>query len=248
MIISLEEYRHFAAWRAERNARRAWVLERDPLARMSAAEWQAQYVALDRLAADFADVSEEELAAELAEATRAVRAGQAGSSIEGTVSSDAAPSGIIAVLDINALVRVMLAKSPLVRALRDSLESGAFILLTSDEILAELDRVLRYPRIFARHALTEDAIQEFEQSIRKIAVSVPGLYAVSKIEADPSDDKFLVCALEGAADYIVSDDPHLRDLKDLPGDRDHRAGTVLRKAGPALSLNFWGLRTCSSST
>jgi hypothetical protein len=43
---------------------------------------------------------------------------------------------------------------------------------------------------------------------------VPGLYAVSKIEADPSDDKFLACALEGAADYIISEDPHLRDLKD----------------------------------
>jgi predicted nucleic acid-binding protein len=102
------------------------------------------------------------------------------------VSSDAASSGIIAVLDTNALVRVMLAKSPLVRALRDSLERGAFILVTSAEILAELDRVLCYPRIFARHALTEAAIQEFEQSIRQIAACVPGLYAVSKIEADSS--------------------------------------------------------------
>jgi len=51
------------------------------------------------------------------------------------VSSDAAPGGIIAVLDTNALVRVMLAKSPLVRALRDSLERGAFILVTSEELL-----------------------------------------------------------------------------------------------------------------
>ena len=133
------------------------------------------------------------------------------------MSSDAASRGIIAVLDTNALVRVMLAKSPLARALRDSLERGAFILVTSEEILAELGRVLRYPRIFARHALTDASIQEFEQSIRHIAVSVPGLYAVSKIEADPSDDKFLACALEGAADYIISEDPHLRDLKDYQG-------------------------------
>ena len=46
---------------------------------------------------------------------------------------------------------------------------------------------------------------------------MPGLYAVSKIEADPSDDKFLACALEGAADCIISEDPHLRDLKDYQG-------------------------------
>ena len=31
VIISLEEYRRFAAWRKERAERRAWVLERDPL-------------------------------------------------------------------------------------------------------------------------------------------------------------------------------------------------------------------------
>jgi hypothetical protein len=79
VIISLEEYRRFAAWRAERSARRAWVLEHDPRQRMAAGEWQTQYAALDRLAAHFADVSDEELAAELAEATRAVRAKQADS-------------------------------------------------------------------------------------------------------------------------------------------------------------------------
>ena len=78
VIISLEEYRHFAAWRAEWNAHRAWVLEHDPRQRMSAAEWQTQYVALDRFATHFVDVSEEELDAELALATSAVRAGQVG--------------------------------------------------------------------------------------------------------------------------------------------------------------------------
>jgi PHD/YefM family antitoxin component YafN of YafNO toxin-antitoxin module len=77
VIISLEEYRHFAAWRAERNARRAWVLEHDPRQRIAAEEWQAQYAAFDRFAVHFADVSDEELAAELAEATHTVRAGQA---------------------------------------------------------------------------------------------------------------------------------------------------------------------------
>ena len=49
--------------------------------RMSAAEWQAQYAAFDRFAVHFADVSDEELTAELAEATHAVRAEQAGSSL-----------------------------------------------------------------------------------------------------------------------------------------------------------------------
>jgi len=123
----------------------------------------------------------------------------------------------IAVLDTNVLIRVALAKSPLARALRDSFENGDFVLLTSDEILNELGRVLRYSRIATRHALSVIAIAEFEQAVQNTAVIVPGLYVVRKIEADPSDDMFLACALEGDADYIVSEDPHVRDLKTYQG-------------------------------
>lgn len=127
------------------------------------------------------------------------------------------PPRLIAVLDTNALVRVALAKSPLARALRLAFERGDFILLISEEILIELGRVLRYARIASRHALTETVITEFERAIRNTAVVVPGLYLVNKIEADPSDDKFLACALEGDANCIVSEDPHLRDLKVYQG-------------------------------
>jgi predicted nucleic acid-binding protein len=79
----------------------------------------------------------------------------------------------IVVLDINALVRVALAKSPLTRALRVALEQGNFILLTSDDILIELGRVLRYSRIAARHALSESGIQAFKGAVRGLAVISP---------------------------------------------------------------------------
>ncbi len=133
------------------------------------------------------------------------------------VNREAIARKLIVVLDTNVLVRVLLAKSPLTRTLRDSLQRSVFILLISDEILLELGRVLRYPRIALRHHLTEANIRDFENTVRSLAVIVPGLYAVSKVEADPSDDKFLACALEGDADYIVSEDPHLRDLKEYQG-------------------------------
>ncbi len=123
----------------------------------------------------------------------------------------------IVVLDTNALVRMALAKSPLARALRAALEQGDFVLLTSNDILIEMGRVLRYPRIATRHALSEADIQAFEGAIKSLAVIVPGLYVVNRIDADPDDDKFLACALEGDADCIVSEDPHLRDLKSYLG-------------------------------
>lgn len=42
-------------------------------------------------------------------------------------------------------------------------------------------------------------------------------YAVSKVRKDPEDNKFIACALEGEADYIVSGDDHLLGLKHYRG-------------------------------
>jgi len=46
-----------------------------------------------------------------------------------------------------------------------------------------------------------------------------GRYRLQKITDIPSDDMFLSCAMESVADYIVSRDPHLRNLKQYHGIR-----------------------------
>jgi PHD/YefM family antitoxin component YafN of YafNO toxin-antitoxin module len=77
VIISLEEYRRFAAWREERAARRAWVQTRDLRNRAANEQWHAQFVAMDRFATHFEDISDAELADELTQAIAAVRADRA---------------------------------------------------------------------------------------------------------------------------------------------------------------------------
>lgn len=37
------------------------------------------------------------------------------------------------------------------------------------------------------------------------------------IESDPSDTIYLVCGMEGKADFVVSGDHHLKDLKTYRG-------------------------------
>lgn len=41
--------------------------------------------------------------------------------------------------------------------------------------------------------------------------------SVERIEDDPTDNKFLACALEAQADFIVSRDPHIRNIKHFHG-------------------------------
>ena len=56
--------------------------------------------------------------------------------------------------------------------------------------------------------------------LEKDALIVPGRTDVrNAIPDDPSDEMFLACAMDAAADYIVSGDRHLLDIseyKDIP--------------------------------
>ena len=44
-------------------------------------------------------------------------------------------------------------------------------------------------------------------------VIIKGPYSIDGITEDPKDDMFIACALEERADYIISRDPHLRNIK-----------------------------------
>jgi len=122
--------------------------------------------------------------------------------------------GLKAVLDTNVLISVAFAQRGLARELRELIAEGAVQVVTSAALLAEL---LRYPRIQQRFHPTEDAIAEFVGLLLERAEVTPGQYHVQKIAKDPSDAMFLACALEGHADYIVSRDPHLLNLKHFQG-------------------------------
>ena len=122
-----------------------------------------------------------------------------------------------AVVDTSVMVSVAFAKEGLTKELRDMIAEGAFQLVTSREILAELYRVLHYPRILKQFKPSTEELEEFIGMILERAVITKGHYSLRKIKEDPSDDMFLACALEGKADFIVSRDPHLRNLKRFQG-------------------------------
>jgi len=121
------------------------------------------------------------------------------------------------VIDTSVMVSVAFAKEGLAKALRDMIADKVFTLVTSREIMAEVYRVLHYPRILKHFAPPEEDIGEFIGMIIEHAEFTEGLYRLDKIEDDPADDMFLACALEAKADYILSRDPHLRNLKQFQG-------------------------------
>ena len=100
-----------------------------------------------------------------------------------------------------------------------------FELITSVEIIKEISRVLNYPRIKEHFKPTEENIR----LIFRKAIILKDIYHTDKIADDPTDNKFLACALEKKADYIVSRDPHLRNLKHYHGIQNVDATTFIEK-------------------
>ena len=75
-------------------------------------------------------------------------------------------------------------------------------------------------------------IEDNIASVRAIAaVVVPGRYQVDLFSTDPKDNPVLACAIEGLADYVVTDDR--RDLLPLKVVRlaGHAAIQIVSAAG-----------------
>jgi putative PIN family toxin of toxin-antitoxin system len=122
-----------------------------------------------------------------------------------------------AVLDTSVMVSVAFAKEGLAKELRDMIADEAFTLVISKEMMAELYRVLHYPRIRKQFHPSEEDIDEFIGLILEKAILTSGSYSLHRIKDDPTDDMFLACAMEAEADFLVSRDAHLRNLKQFRG-------------------------------
>ena len=104
-----------------------------------------------------------------------------------------------------------------------------FILVTSIDIIKEVNRVMHYPRIQQRFNPDEENIKRFFKLVFRKALITKDRYKTDRIIDDPTDNKFLACALEGRADYILSRDPHLRNLKHYQGIQIIDATTFVKK-------------------
>jgi putative PIN family toxin of toxin-antitoxin system len=90
-------------------------------------------------------------------------------------------------------------------------EDGQVSILISEDIVAEINEVLAYPKlekIYRPQLRREDLI---EQTL-KIAKFVKAPNKIQIIQAHPADNKFLDCALASNADFIVSGDRHLLEV------------------------------------
>jgi putative PIN family toxin of toxin-antitoxin system len=122
------------------------------------------------------------------------------------------------VLDTNVVVSGLLwysTPAQLIEAARaDEVE-----LFTSRVLLAELTRILRRAKFDKAITASGMSLDVLVLGYADITTLVTPEAIPATILNDPDDDHVLACALAAKADYIVSGDRHLLDLKEHQGIR-----------------------------
>ena len=114
---------------------------------------------------------------------------------------------LTAVADTNIYVSAFNFKGTPAQVLERA-RDGRFELAISEKILTEVSRILRDK--FLWHATK---LAQVRPTILAFAQLVEPLEQIDAVVADPDDNAILECAVRAGAEYIISGDSHLRDLK-----------------------------------
>ena len=111
----------------------------------------------------------------------------------------------------------------------DLARTGIIELTISDDILAEVTRVLRDKFGWSRVALSMA-----QARIADFTVRVSPAQKLDAVREDPADNRILECAVEGKSEYLVTRDHHLLKLKTFGGTQMIKVAdflNVVRAAG-----------------
>jgi len=113
------------------------------------------------------------------------------------------------VFDTNIIVSSALGGA--LELILDKWAEDAFTVLVTSDILAEYFEVLNRPKFRLKQATLDRIIRYSYQFVEFVIPEE----RIQFVEADSKDDKFLEAAIAGGADYIVSGDTHLLELKEF---------------------------------
>lgn len=121
------------------------------------------------------------------------------------------------VLDTNVLVSAFLNKHGIPNLIVSAWEGGTYRLVTSEEQLSELDRVLHYDKLSKR--ISPEEASELIARMRisgHLAENLP----VVNYSKDPDDNLLIATAIKGKADMLVTGDQnhplHLGVVEGIP--------------------------------
>ena len=129
------------------------------------------------------------------------------------------------VLDTNVLVSALITEGRTAKLLQVLLEKNVELLL-SKPILDEFVDVMSRPRL--REYVGSEEIEDFMKLLLSVALIVE-VNSKFDVTSDVADNIVLAVAHDGKANYIVSGDRHLLDLKNFKGIKIMNPAQMLRR-------------------
>lgn len=125
---------------------------------------------------------------------------------------------IRAVIDTNVLISGLfgIKDSPSAQIL-SAVRSQKIILVTSPVIVGEIEEVVNRDRIVKHTKMTKGERADFLDKLIERSDVTAGKQLLQLVSRDTKDDKFLACAFEAKADYIITGDEDLLVLKEYEG-------------------------------
>lgn len=118
------------------------------------------------------------------------------------------------VIDTNVFLRYLIKPGAAIKELVEVCWLGGLVqMVTATELLTELEAVLKRPAM--RALIRPDEGQRLLETIDLLAETVPPLGTVPAFSRDPKDDKFIACALAGAAHFLITTDEDLLILNEI---------------------------------
>jgi uncharacterized protein len=117
-----------------------------------------------------------------------------------------------AVLDTNVVISATLIRDGIEDRILRAWQRGAFDVVLSPQIIDEMGRALSYETFRKARWMAEEEIVALLQSLAEESLLVPGKVRLA-VSRDREDNKFLEAAIEARAQYVVTGDKDLLDLK-----------------------------------
>ncbi len=111
------------------------------------------------------------------------------------------------VLDTNVIISAIFWRGSPYRVMRKALQRD-FILVISPDILKEVSERLKH-----KFNLPREEIEILMNILLSYSDIVEPTTKVNVVKADENDNKIIECAIDGKADFIVTGDHHLLELK-----------------------------------
>ncbi|MFA5993230.1 MAG: putative toxin-antitoxin system toxin component, PIN family [Candidatus Pacearchaeota archaeon] len=118
------------------------------------------------------------------------------------------------VLDTNVLVSGTFWTGVSFKILK-MIDSGKFSLILSPEIINEYYETINFDEIIEKVNMKNLIANEIVQKVISNSMIVKSLQKLDIVKEDSDDNIILECAVEGNAEYILSYDRHLLNLKEF---------------------------------